>query len=105
MSVFARSWLLAAVVHVGPLGPGHAALLAVVVGQVVTLVMQPALALVSVGVAPEPALRVVLTEALTVGGRGDVLHVQDLVLMPVAGAAVPELVLTGQMNLSVVTVV
>ena len=33
------------------------------------------------------------------------LHVQDLVLVPVTGAAVPELVLTGQMNLSVVTVV
>lgn len=61
-----RSGLLAAVVHVGPLGPGHAALLAVVVGQLVTLVMQPALALVSVGVAPEPALGVILAEALAV---------------------------------------
>ena len=71
----------------------------------VTLPVQPALALVTAGVAPEPALRVVLAEALAVRGLGDVLHVQDLVLVPVAGLAVPELVLTRQMELSVITVV
>jgi len=48
---------------------------------------------------------VVLAEALAVRGLGDVLHVQDLVLVPVAGLAVPELVLTRQMELSVITVV
>ena len=67
--------------------------------------MQPTLSLVSVGVTPEPALRVILAEALAVRGLGDVLHVQDLVLVPVAGLAVPELFLTGQMELSVITVV
>ena len=100
-----RSGLLAAVVHVWPLGPGHAALLAVVSSEDVTLPVQPALALVTAGVAPEPALWVVLAEALAVRRLGDVLHVQDLVLVPVAGLAVPELVLTRQMELSVITVV
>ena len=98
-------WARAAVVHVWPLGPGHAALLALVAGEVVALVVQPALALVAAAVRPEPALRVVLAEALAVRGGGDVLHVQDLVLVPVAGLVVPELVLTGQMELSVITVV
>ena len=75
------------------------------VGEVITLPMQPTLSLVTVSVTPEPALRVILAEALAVRGLGDVLHVQDLVLVPVAGLVVPELVLTGQMELSVITVV
>ena len=75
------------------------------VGEMITLPVQPALSLVTVSMTPEPALRVVLAEALAVRGLGDVLHVQDLVLVPVAGLAVPELVLTGQMELSVITVV
>ena len=94
----------AAVVHVWPLGPGHAALLALVAGEVVALVVQPALALVAAAVRPEPAFRVVLAEALAVRGGGDVLHVQDLVLVPVAGAPPPELILAWQVSLAVVTV-
>ena len=75
-----------------------------VAGEVVALVVQPALALVAAAVRPEPAFRVVLAEALAVRGGGDVLHVQDLVLVPVAGAPPPELILAWQVSLAVVTV-
>jgi len=71
---------------------------------VITVVVEPAV-LVFGAVREELALRVILTDGLTVRGGGHVSDVSDLVLPLGAGHAVDKVVLAREVLLSVITVV
>ena len=97
---------IAAVVHIWVFGTSNAVIIpimAILALGAITVVVEPAV-VVSGLLREEMTLRVVLTDGLTVGGRGDVSDVSDLILSLGTGHTMDKVVLAGEVFLSVVTV-
>jgi len=88
------------------LGSSNTVLLpAFIVLEVITLEVKPALSLMTRGVGEEHALIMVLTQGLTVRGCGQRMDMHDLILMLVTQVSSPEVILTWQMDSSIITIV
>ena len=95
-----------AVINIRVLGSRHAVFLpTLIVLKNITLVVEPALALMARSVGEEHALIMVLTQGLTVRGCGQGMYMHDLIPMLVTQVSCPELILTWKMNSSIITIV
>ena len=69
----------------------------------VTLSVQPTLSVMLIAVGEEVALWVVLAQSLAIRGYREVGHMEGLVEISVTQSSLPEVVLTWQVDLSIIT--